>query len=90
MQNNKFFILGFPRSGTTAIANTLTSCEDICVYSSEKLDGIITQESHFFEPFVSTLDWESKLTNTIESTYYKKYNGIKIIFEINFFIFNLI
>jgi len=80
MHNNKFFILGFPRSGTTAIANTLTSSEDICVYSSEKLDGIITQESHFFEPFVSTLDWESKLTNTIESTYYKKYNGIKIIF----------
>jgi len=84
MQTNKFFILGLPRSGTTAIARTLTACKDICVYSSEKVDGKITNESHFFEPFALngatvTLDWESKLTNTIESTYHKKYNGIKTI-----------
>ena len=83
MQKNKFFILGLPRSGTTAIANTLSD-NNIYMYSSEKVEGIVDNESYLFEPFALAnrkvvLDWKHKLHYTIEPKFKKEYNGFKVI-----------
>jgi hypothetical protein len=83
-EKNKFFILGLPRSGTTAIANTLNACGDVYLYSSKKIEGIIDNESYLFEPFALanskvTLDWKYKLKEVIEPNFTKKFNGFKVI-----------
>jgi len=79
---NKFFILGAPRTGTTALAKTLNSYDDIYIYkkiSNEVKDN----ETELFEPFATfgskiELDWEEKL-NKVENEYNSKYNGFKLI-----------
>ncbi len=84
MQKNKFFILGLPRSGTTAIAHTLNDTQNIYMYSSKKVDGIVDNESYLFEPFALAnskvvLDWKNKLNYTIEPNFKENYNGFKVI-----------
>ena len=80
---NKFFIIGLPRTGTTAIAKTLNSYDNIYLYNKQ-VEEHKDNESELFEPFALTnikveLDWEHKLKNIIEPTYNKTYNGFKII-----------
>ena len=84
MKKNKFFILGLPRSGTTAIAHTLNDTQNIYMYSSKKVDGIVDNESYLFDPFALAnskvvLDWKNKLHYTIEPNYKENYNGFKVI-----------
>ena len=76
MQKNKFFILGLPRSGTTAIANTLSD-NNIYMYSSEKVEGIVDNESYLFEQFALAnrkvvQDWKHKLHYTSEQKFKKE------------------
>jgi hypothetical protein len=85
VQKNKFFILGLPRSGTTAVANTLNSYDNVHMHSTKKVEGIIDNESHLFEPFALAntkvmLDWKPKLINNIEPNFNQDYNGFKVIF----------
>lgn len=84
MQKNKFFILGLPRSGTTAVAKTLNSYDNVHMHSTKKVEGVVDNESYLFEPFALAnskvvLDWRHKLQYTIEPKFKKDYNGFKII-----------
>ncbi len=80
---NKFFIIGLPRTGTTAIAKTLNSYDNIYLYSKSAED-YKDSESELFEPFALgnlkvELDWQNKLENVVEVEFKSKYNGFKLI-----------
>ena len=67
---NKFFIIGLPRTGTTAIAKTLNNYDNIYLYS-KPAEEYKDNESELFEPFALTnlkveLDWQNKLENIVE------------------------
>ena len=79
---NKFFILGAPRTGTTALANTLDNCNNIYMYRKIS-EEVKDNETELFEPFATfnskiDLDWQSKLAE-VEKQYVSKYNGFKLI-----------
>ena len=79
---NKFFILGAPRTGTTALAKTLNSYDNIYIYKKISAE-IKDNETELYEPFATfsskiELDWQSKLAE-VEKHYVSKYNGFKLI-----------
>jgi len=79
---NKFFILGAPRTGTTALAKTFNNYDDIYIYKKIS-DEVKDNETELFEPFATfnskiELDWQSKLAE-VEKQYVSKYNGFKLI-----------
>ena len=79
---SKFFILGAPRTGTTALAKTLNSYDNIYLHS-KPAEEVKDNESELFEPFATfgskiVLDWQSKLAE-VEKQYVSKYNGFKLI-----------